>query len=91
MVPFLNRLTTFEHCTTLIAFLAYTIISLFSGTKSALSLPLDVSFVFLSIAFGLQYSERESSSRHLAVPNRSLPQLGRVHTPGMSPPPRPPY
>nr|PNR58436.1 hypothetical protein PHYPA_005431 [Physcomitrium patens] len=67
MVTFLNRFTAFEHCTTLIAFWVYTVIALISGTRSALPLPLEVSFIFLSIAFGLECLDHPWSRESVQV------------------------
>lgn len=50
-----NRVTSFEHSTTLLMFWMYAVIVLLSETTNALPLPTDASFLFASISFGLEW------------------------------------
>ncbi|KAG0581405.1 hypothetical protein M758_4G267900 [Ceratodon purpureus] len=50
-----NRVSSFEHTTTLIMFWMYAVIVLVSDTTAALPLPSEASLLFASIAFGLEW------------------------------------
>lgn len=63
-----NRVASFEHSTTLVMFWMYAVIVLLSDTTSVLPLPTDASFLFASIAFGLEWI----SVSHQAARNSGL-------------------
>lgn len=63
-----NRVSSFEHTTTLVMFWMYAVIVLVSDTTAVLPLPTDASFLFASIAFGLEWI----SLSHQAARNTGL-------------------
>lgn len=63
-----NRVTSFEHATTLVMFWMYAVIGLLSETTNLLPLPTDASFLFASLAFALEWI----SIAHQAARNTGL-------------------
>lgn len=63
-----NRVTSFEHSTTLVMFWMYAVIVLLSETTAVLPLPVDTSFLFASVAFALEWI----SVAHQAARNTGL-------------------
>lgn len=63
-----NRVTSFEHSTTLIMFWMFAVIVLLSETTNVLPFPPDASFLFASIAFGMECL----SVTHEAARNQGL-------------------
>ncbi|XP_024372440.1 uncharacterized protein [Physcomitrium patens] len=68
IAPSLNRVASFEHSTTLVMFWMYAVIVLLSDATSALPLPSDASFLFASIAFGLEWiSVTHQAARNIGL------------------------